>query len=240
LFTVYSVAMVESRIDEIDFQVRVHGGNPDEGNKPVLDRRGKIKEAEARRYIEDPFRDFPYDVDFSHLSSSDVDKMIEQDARLAEEAIRIGKPLTQREKDKLWTPERKAALEGQDILAKRASINKELWSIYQRMKRNGVEPTKEVLLRCVRIGWAAFNLFPTDSEVRRRQDLEIKHGVKSKEPPLNAGSEAVPLWHGQNLFNEGRLKGLLQEFNQACGFKTTVSGLHVTDIFGKPTKGVTE
>lgn len=232
--------MVESRVDDIYLQVMLHGGDPDEGNKPVTDRRGKVKEAEARKYIEDPFRDFPKDVDFSHLSSGDVDRMIEQDAKLVEEAIRIGKPLTQKELDKLWTPERKAALEGQDILAKRASINKELWSIYQRMKRNGVEPTKEVLLRCVRISWAAFNLFPSDTEVRRRQDLEAKHGVTSKEPPLTAGSEAVPLWHGQNLFNEGRLQGLLQDFNQACGFKTTGSGLHVTDIFGKAKKGVTE
>lgn len=229
--------MVESKVDDIYLQVMLHGGDPDEGNKPVTDRRGKIKEAEARKYIEDPFRDFPYDVDFSHLTAGDVDGMMAQDAKLIEEATRIGKPLTQEEADKLWTTERRAALEGEDILAKRASINKELWSIYQRMKRNGVEPTKEVLLRCVRISWAAFKLFPTNTEVRSRQDLERKHGVKSQEPPLTAGSEAVPLWHGQNLFNEGRLQGLLQDFNQACGFTTTVSGLQATDITGKPKKG---
>jgi len=231
--------MVESRLDEIDFQVRLHGGDPDAGDtdKPVTSRKGKVKEQMARKYIEDPFRDFPHDVDFSILKSQDVDRMIQAHERLKDEAAKIGKPLTQKELDTLWTTERKTALEGEDPLAKRAAVRSELWAIYQRLKRNGCEPTKEILLQCVRMDWAAFKLFPTDTEIRTRQKLERKAGYQTKEPPVTAGADTVPMWHGQNLFSEGRLSELLNDFNQACGFSATKSGLHATDVLGKPKKG---
>ena len=70
-----------------------------------------------------------------------------------------------------------------------------------------------------------------------RQKLERKAGYQTKEPPVTAGADTVPMWHGQNLFSEGRLSELLNDFNQACGFSATKSGLHATDVLGKPKKG---
>jgi len=201
---------MERFYDDLYLQIMLHGGDPDKESKDAT-----TKE-EAERLIDDPFGDFPHDVDYSVFNPEDVSRMVNKDEARIAKAKASGVELPKEVIWRLWTRERMDSLFGDDPLKKRASVNSNLWFLYNQMCHRGYQPKMEDIKQCVKISYAAYLIQPNSGDMRQRKSLEKKRGLPKCK--FRLGDSNVPVWHTANLVREGRLDRLVARLDVACGF----------------------
>ena len=97
------------------------------GTRPVGRRIGRLAET----------REFPHDV--RPLSAQEAAEMVRLSQLLMRARRKRGRKLTQRERIFLWDDERRSACLGEDIVARRCSMDDYLWAVYRHCRTRGID-----------------------------------------------------------------------------------------------------
>jgi len=188
---------------EQEFVAAVHGIDLRKGSD-------KIGKDEAKDYINDPLKDFPYDVDYSHFDGTFLAFKEKEYAQFCKQHNRVP---NDEEGLRLWSPNRVRAFSGTDAIAKRASVRGELWLVFLEMSKRKQVTLPE--LRCVLAADMEFlKLMPSQSEL-------VEYGIKPEDARTEHGVEVIheiPAAHVAKLIKEGRFPS---EFKKYVSYSTT-------------------
>lgn len=177
--TVYWNELQEHLSDELDLRLKLHGferkGGGAGGSRAAT-------EAEAQDEMGDPLKDFPEDVEHDAFSVSEV-AQARRDTEKVEKTVPL-EDLTPEQLAELWPKERVAAYRGDDVLARRCSLNGSLWVAFCRIRayreEQGLPPPsaedmKQYVMRDIQIA----RLMPTDYELNRSSRESVASFEKS-------------------------------------------------------------
>ena len=189
----YWDALQKKLLSEHELEAALHGIDLRGDKVPG----GKYSKEEAMAYMKNPLKDFPNDIDYSQFKEEGLDFHRKEYAAFARKNPR---PLTFEESKLLWTPERIDALQGNDPVAKRASVKGELWALYLEMRKHKDPVTLDDILAVLKADLKVLQLVPSPSEMseynkdRPRDKLYSLYGIVSE----------IPTPHLQRLFKENR------------------------------------
>lgn len=212
---VYEREMCRSMDADIRFQAVLHDKQlkNDNGSKPV-------SKDEARRLAEDPLLHFPDDVDYSTFTHEYISPKVSAAMTYLEKRGE-GYEMNMDELENLWTPERAAAIEGEDLVAKRAAVNGKLWALYKHMSKH-CKVTLPLLRQVVAKDMALGMLMPDMQEA-----AEYNKG-KSPEEAFNISRNIVeiPAEHITKLADKDALLPLLLEVARKGGLHALNGVIH--------------
>jgi len=184
--------------EDMKFQAKLHGAEVG-GGDPATDTTPRDV---AEEEIKDPLAYFPDDVDYSPFTSA---KLGELSALYNNFRKGIGdRELTQEEIAYFWTPDRISAFNSGDLLAKRCSVNGELWKIYLHLDKQG-KVSEQLIKRLIREEIMFAKLFPTTQDMAKYK-LE---GKECTEIPDARTGKTVPQ-HIEALASTGELHKILK------------------------------
>lgn len=123
----------------------------------------EVRQAQKKRAPRFPLDNFPYDIRF--LSPKSV-----------KAASNMGKVVAKSGKPNPWPPDRIRAALGKDILAKRASHDKQLWEKYQKYIKAGYTVTQAVLYKWAKEFWYLQALDPPGYVIDYCRRYNVAHG----------------------------------------------------------------
>ena len=154
---------------------------------------GKFSKEEAEAYIKNPLKDFPNDVDYSQFKE---DSLNFKRAECAAFMKKVNRPLTFDESKLFWTSERISAIQGDDIVSKRAAVRGELWALYLEMKKHR-DVTIESLRSVIAADFRFLKILPSESEMVEYN----KNRTSDKLYSLSGIVTEIPDKHLQKLFD---------------------------------------
>lgn len=188
-------------IAEHEIQAAFHGIDLKKDGVPG----GKHSKEEAMAYLQNPLKDFPNDVDYSQFKEEGLN-FARQDYAAFQK--KFNRPLTFEESKIYWTPQRIAALQGNDPVAKRASVKGELWVLYLEMKKHKEDVTLEDLRSVLEADVKFFKIMPSPSEM-----AEYNKGRQEDKLYRLAGIVTeIPAPHLQKLIKENRFPQELMRY----------------------------
>lgn len=203
----YWRAMQQTDKEQTTWEAALHDKQLKQGSQAGMECSQEVAES----YIHDPLRDFPNDVDYSLFTDEVVQRKLMVYRKFVTEKRR--EPTLQEERQ-VWTPQREKALTGSDPVARRASVNGELWYLYRALSQRQ-EVTLDMLRTILRRDFAVAKLIPV-IPFEPPKDLHV--------PP---GSILIPSSHIEALCQTGSWHRLLDEARQ-------YGGLHLPLELGSP------
>jgi len=182
-------------LDDLYLQVKMHGGD--------IDGAGSVPQSEAQKILDDPLVYFPNDVDFNApgLKKDSIMPSVKRGLRLIQKAQEQGREIPEEVLKEMWTPERADALFGSDPVAKRASVNHDLWWLYTKSKEDtGKAPTVQELKQFVEADLILYRFFPSEFDYEKENAVRKKNNL----PPLQPRRDIlIPDWHMKRLHEHG-------------------------------------
>lgn len=171
-----------------------------------------VEREDAEGEIADPLRDFPNDVDYSTFKDEEIGRRGQEYAKFKK---RCERPLNDEEAAYFWTPERVDAFKGDDALARRCSVNGQLWVLYSHIKTLKGAVGEYEIRRIITddIQFSAF--FPTSQDLAKYRQLDddgnVISEVRTDEMQIEQG--LTPDAHIEHLIKSGKMSDLLKRLS---------------------------
>lgn len=194
----YWSALQERLAAEKDFKAALQGIDLKKG------KHDSYSKDEAKAYIEDPLRDFPDDVDYTRFDDKFLGfKRAEYSAFMK----KYQRQPTFEETALLWSPKRINAFQGDDVVAKRASVRGELWAVYQEMEKKK-KVTLEELHAVLTADFQLQKLLPSVSELAEYNKDKAQGELYS----LTGIVIEIPKEHTEKMFKENTFPAELRHY----------------------------
>lgn len=177
---------------------------------------------ERDRTMADPLSAFPSDVDYAVYDSAFIDPKLSaaQEYLSKQSADHV---LSQAELEYLWTPARVSALRGDDMAARRASVNGKLWAAYVTMLQHAGAVSVDMLRSVVEKDVALLKLCPSVEEA----DEYNKDVPPDKVFNYRAEIVEIPAAHIEKLLKADRLLPLLREIAASSKLPSLIGAVYV-------------
>ena len=165
----------------------------------------KYSKEEAVKALENPVADFPNDIEY--FNEKDVKERLKHAEVFKRNCPNRQPPVT------VWNTERADACLGDDVVAKRASMNDDLWVKYTELKSKGVALSVTALKRIVEFDALRAGLYPNTLQLSERHKYERKEKLPYTE--IDPAKEP-PEWFLKELRDTGELEKIAARLRSFC------------------------